>query len=105
MKKTVAIALVLVLTVCLLAGCRSNKPQPSTDPSTQSTAAPTVAPTVRPTTEPSTEPSTQATTGSTQPSDTGSGMDDMLPGSEDTIDPTNGANQSTGPRRRAMPRT
>ena len=100
MKKTIAMALVLVLTVCLLAGCRSSKPEPTAAPSTQ----PSVMPTNRPTTEPATQPSTQATTGSTQPSDTGSGMDELLPGPEDTVDPTSGANNATGPRSRTMPR-
>ena len=39
--------------------------------------------------------------------DTMPGMDDMIPGPEDTIDPSNGANETTnatGPRSRNRPR-
>ena len=100
MKKIIAIALVLVLTVCALAGCRSNQPQTTTVPTT--TAAPTTKPIPAPTTAPTTQPTTAATTMPTTASTdmTGPDMGDMIPGTDDTIDPTNGANQSTEPRSR-----
>ena len=86
MKKFFALFLVLVLTVCLFAGCRANPA-----PTTPSTTAPTTAPTTMPTTAPTTMPSTDMTD---------PGMDDMIPGTEDTIDPTNGANQDAKGRSR-----
>lgn len=97
MKKFYSIALVLVLTVALLAGCRSN-PSGSTSASTSSTPTrPSSAATSAPTTMPTTAPTTQATQPST--SMTGPAMDDLIPGTGDTIDPTNGANQdATGAR-------
>lgn len=92
MKRICMIALVLVLSVCLLTGCFGRKDNNKTTvPST--TVAPTQAPTSRPTTQPTVRPD------GTMP-----GMDDMIPGTDDTIDPTNGANQDTGDARgRAMP--
>ena len=87
MKKICSIALVLVLTVSMLVGCRSTKPAVTTVPTVPSTR-PTTAPTTAPTTMPTTAPTTQPTTEMTEPS-----MDDLIPGTEDTIDPTNGANQ------------
>ena len=93
MKKFCSIALVLVLTVTMLAGCRgttqTNTSAPSTAPTTKPTTAPTSAPTTMPTTAPTTQP--------TQPSTdmTGPDMGDMIPGTDDTIDPSNGANQDT----------
>lgn len=89
MKKFCSIALVLVLTVALLAGCRSN---PAADTSAPTTTAPTTRATTAPTTRPTTAPTTQAT----QPSNdmTGPDMGGMMPGTDDTIDPTNGANQN-----------
>ena len=92
MKKFLSIAFVLVLTVAVLAGCRSNKPAPTTVPTappTRATTAPTTAPTTLPTTAPTTQP-TQPSTDMTGPS-----MGDMIPGTDDTIDPTNGANHDT----------
>lgn len=77
MKKFTVIAFVLVLTLGLFTGCGRNDDNMTTA-------------TTPSTTRPATTPSTQATTGTTMP-----GMDDMLPGSEDTIDPSNGANEST----------
>ena len=62
MKKYTILALALVLTASLFAGCRSRKPSmtptsmPTTVPTTQVTTAPTTAPTTMPTTAPTTEP-------------------------------------------------
>lgn len=81
MKKFGIIALVLVLTLCMLTGCRRNDTNMTTAPST--TTQPTSRPTLPPATNPPTIPST-----TTEP-----GIEDMLPGTEDTVDPTNGANQ------------
>lgn len=94
MKKFYSIALVLVLTVAMLAGCRSTKPVVTTAPTLPSTR-PTTAPTTAPTTMPTTAPTTQPTTEMTDPS-----MEDLIPGTDDTIDPTNGANQDTVTPRR-----
>ena len=95
MKKICSIAFVLVLTVAVLAGCRSNTPA-STSASTEPTRV-TTAPTSAPTTMPTTAPTTQATQPSTDM--IGPSMGDMIPGPDDTIDPTNGANQdATGTR-------
>lgn len=96
MKKFFSIVLVLVLTVATLAGCRSRKPDPTTESTTAPTRA-TTAPTSAPTTMPTTAPTTQPTQPSTDM--TGPDMGDMIPGTGDTIDPTNGANQdATGAR-------
>ena len=98
MKKFFALFLVLVLTVCLFAGCRAN-PAPTTPSTTAPTTRPTTAPTAAPTTAPTTMPTTAPTTmPSTDMTDLG--MDDMIPGTEDTIDPTNGANQDAKGRSR-----
>ena len=97
MNKKFRVALVLVLTLCLLAGCRSKQAEDTTVPSTSApaiTTAPTMAPTTVPTEAPTTTP-TEDTTDMTGPD-----MEDMLPGAEDTIDPSNGANQDTGARSR-----
>lgn len=90
MKKFIVIALVLVLTVCALTGCRSRKQEPTTVPTT-------AAPTTRPTTAPTTAPTTMPTTMPTEPSTdmTGPDMETLIPGGEDTVDPTSGANQDT----------
>lgn len=91
MKKFIALALILVLTVCLMAGCRRNVPQdtsaptetttaPTSRPTTAPTTAPTTRPTTAPTTQPTTAPATQPTTGATE------GLlpdGDMLPGDID----------------------
>lgn len=87
MKKFFSIALVLVLTVALLAGCRSNPTNGTSAPAaTAPTTRATIAPTTRPTTAPTTQPSTDMT---------GPDMGNMIPGTDDTIDPTNGANQDS----------
>jgi len=103
MKKYLILALALVLTLFALTGCRSKQPETTTTaPTTMAptTAAPTTRPTTAPTTAATTQPTTQATTGDTMP-----GIDDMIPGTDDTIDPSNGANQSTdSPRSRMLPR-
>ena len=80
MKKYITIALAFVLAAGILTGCRRADDMTTTLPSTNTTAPAT--------TRPSTAPSTEATT---RPN-----MDDIIPGAEDTIDPSNGANQSTG---------
>ena len=99
MKKILCITLAAVLTVCALTGCRSKAPE-NTTPSTAPATRPTAAPTTRPTTPPTTAPTTAPTTPSTDM--TMPDMGDMVPGSEDTIDPSNGANQDTGARRRNL---
>ena len=97
MKKYLCLILALVLTVFCLTGCRRKKPV-QTQPVT--TVAPTTAaPTTRPTTAPTTAPTTMPTTAPTTAPD----MEDMIPGPEDTIDPSSGANASTGPKSRRMP--
>ena len=81
MKKLIAIALVMVLSLSLLAGCRSNKPAETTVPTTQSTTAPTMRPTTEPTTRPTTAPTTMPTTAATTaPTDMTIPDMDTLPG-------------------------
>lgn len=65
MKRSMHIAVLVALLLCTFAGCRSG----------------------------STNNTTAATTSTTQAATTKPGMDDMLPGPEDTIDPSNGANE------------
>lgn len=93
MKKFIALALIAILSLGLLAGCRSRRVETTTVPTTVP-APVTTAPTTRPTTMPTTEPTTHDTmepgTDDMMPD-----MDDMIPGPEDTIDPTNGANETT----------
>ena len=99
MKKFISMALVLVLTLGVFTGCRRKQPQATTGPTTRPTTAPTTMPTTAPTTAPTTMP--------TVPTDTMPDIGDMIPGPEDTIDPSNGANETTnatGPRSRHMPR-
>ena len=101
MKKILCVSLAAVLTMFALTGCRSKKPENTTAP-TAAPTRPTTAPTTMPTTAPTTAPTTMPTTVPTNP---GTGMpdtEDMLPGAEDTIDPSNGANQETGARRRNL---
>lgn len=104
MKKILCASLAAVLTLFALTGCRSKTPASTTAPSTAPAARPTTAPATQPTAAPTTAPTTMPTTAPTSPStdmtmpDTG----DMLPGAEDTIDPSNGANQETGARRRNL---
>ena len=102
MKKICTFALVAVLTIGLLTGCRSNNPMNTTVPPTAApTTQPTTAPTTRPTTAPTTAPTTEPI------------IDDMIPGTEDTINPTNGeatvdptagANEDSQARNRRMPK-
>ena len=92
MKKICIFTLVAVLALGLMTGCRGNKPMDTTVPTT---VAPTTAPTTMPTTQPTTAPTTAPTT---EPP-----MDDLLPGTEDTIDPSNGANEDQT-RNRRMPK-
>ena len=99
MKKIICITLVAILTLCTFTGCRSRGSDTA-----PGTTTPSQQPSTRPSTAPSTRPSTAPTTAPTTPS-TGTIMpdaEDMLPGSEDTIDPSNGANQETNRRRRHM---
>jgi len=100
MKKYLSVFLVLVLTLGMLTGCRRSKPETTTVPTTavtRPTLPPTTAPTTRPTTAPTTAPTTQPTT-------TGPDMEDLIPGTEDTVDPSSGANQdATGSNTRRIP--
>lgn len=82
MKKYSILALVLVLTLSVLTGCRKADTTVTTTPTT------TVAPTTRPTVPPTTVPPTTMPPMTTEPT-----MMDILPGTEDTVNPTNGANQ------------
>jgi len=91
MKKFYSIALVLVLTVAVLTGCRSNSPADTSSATTSAPTRPSTAATSAPTTMPTTMPTTQATQPSTDM--TGPDMEGLIPGTDDTIDPTNGANQ------------
>ena len=84
MKKISIFALVLVLTVCTLSGCRRTDTTVTTVPTTTA-PMPTSRPTVPPTTNP---PTIMPSITATEPS-----MEDLIPGTEDTINPTNGANQ------------
>ena len=77
MKKTYVLVLAAVLMLSLLTGCRRMNPMDTTVPST---AAPTTAPTTLPTTAPTTAPTTEPF------------PEDILPGTEDTVDPSSGAN-------------
>ena len=83
MKKYIVLPLAFVLTLCTLTGCRRANTPATTVPST--TVMPTTQPTVPPTTMP---PATMPSTTATEPS-----MGDLIPGTEDTVNPTNGANQ------------
>ena len=97
MKKIIVFALVAVLTLGLMAGCRSRGNVATTAPTTLPTTAPTTRPTTAPTTAPTTEPTTEPTEDST---DMMPDMEDMIPGPEDTVDPSSGANNDTEPARR-----
>ena len=82
MKRISIFLLVLVLAMSVLTGCRRTDTNVTTTPST------TTQPTVRPTVPPTTNPPTTMPSITTEPS-----MEDILPGTEDTVNPTNGANQ------------
>ena len=84
MKKISILALALVLSMSVLTGCRRTNNTVTTTPTT-TTTQPTSRPTVPPTTNP---PTTMPSITETDPS-----MVDILPGTEDTVNPTNGANQ------------
>ena len=83
MKKISIFALALVLAMSVMTGCRRADNTTTTVPST------TVAPTTRPTVPPTTTPPTTMPSVTTEPD-----MGDMLPGTEDTVDPTSGANRN-----------
>ena len=102
MKKIISIAFVLVLTVCLLAGCRSKQPETTVPSTTAATEAPTTVPTTQPPTEAPTVAPTEAPTEATTDI-TGPDMGDMMPGAEDTVDPSSGANEDQT-RNRRMPK-
>jgi len=104
MKKIISIALAAVLTLCVFTGGRGNVAEGTTLATTLPAPRPTTAPTTAPTTRPTTAPTTAPTEATTSPSTdmTMPDMEDMVPGPEDTIDPSNGANQDTGARRRNM---
>ena len=80
MKKFSIFVLVLVLVMSVLTGCRRVDDGMSTDPSI------TTVPTSQPTVPPVTNPPASSTPDS--------GMVDILPGTEDTINPSNGANEN-----------
>jgi len=71
MKKFTLIALSFILSIALLAGCRSKAPEetagPTEKPTTPATQAPTSA------TTPATTPATQPTTGATDGTENGRG--------------------------------
>lgn len=104
MKKILCASLAAVLTMIALTGCRSKAPENTTVPTTVPATRPTTVPATQPTTAPTTAPATHPTTTPTAPSGdmTMPDMQDMIPGAEDTIDPSNGANQETGARRRNL---
>ena len=87
MKKFCILAFVVVLAVSVMTGCRFGGSMDTTTTTATTEAPTTIAPTTRPTTAPTTLPTTVATEPSTM---------DILPGTEDTVDPTNGANNTTG---------
>lgn len=84
MKKFTILALVFLLSAGMLTGCGCTSSDMNTTTNTTNT---------RPlpnTTPATTRPSTAPSTNMTMPS-----MDDVIPGPEDTIDSTNGANKNT----------
>ncbi len=82
MKKISIFALALVLAMSVMTGCRRADNTVTTVPTT------TVMPTTKSTVPPTTTPPTTMPSVTTEP-----GMVDILPGTEDTVNPTNGANQ------------
>ena len=82
MKRISIFLLVLVLSMSVLTGCRR------TDTNVTTTPVTTTLPTIRPTVPPTTNPPTTMPSITTEPSTM-----DILPGTEDTVNPTNGANQ------------
>ena len=94
MKRICIFALVVVLTMSVMTGCRSGNSGDTTNTTAAPTTASTAAPTTMPTMPATTAPSTMPTTTMTEPT-----MENILPGTEDTIDPTNGANNTNGRNR------
>ena len=91
MKKYSILALALVLCVTGLTGCRRKmNVADGTIPNTTAATAAATHPTTMPTTEPTTDTTMMPGTDDMLPEG-----EDMIPGPEDTIDPTNGANNST----------
>lgn len=86
MKKYTILALVLVLTACLFAGCRSK----------QNDMTPTSMPTILPTTEMTTAPTSAPTQASTAPSTAATEP-------SETIDHGNGPRDETGSAESSMP--
>ena len=90
MKKALIPALALVLTVCLLTGCRDrNMPMETTRPTT----APTIMPTIRPEQE-----TTRPTAAETEPSETVDHGNGPVDGTDSTDTPagTSGTTEETG---------
>ena len=89
MKRFSILALVLVLTLGLLAGCRSQSNTGTSNTGNTNTPTNTVPQntTVVPVPTPTPESSAPTTI---MPTD---GMDEIIPGPEDMIDPSNGANK------------
>lgn len=90
MKKALFPAMALVLTVCLLTGCR-NRNMP------METTRPTTAPTVMPTTQPERE-TTRPTAAETAPRETVDHGNGPVDGTDDTDTPsgTSGTTEETG---------
>ena len=104
MKKYSIFAIILVLTVSLLAGCRNPNTEPSTLPSTEGLTMPTTMPATEPVTVPTTMPETETGTAGTDTMDpsaqTGDGMMD-----EGTEGESTGTDATTEGRSRGrMPR-
>lgn len=103
MKKIIAIALTLVLTAALLAGCRNRtQPMETVTPTTTPTVAPEPRPTTAPTTE-ATRPSTEAT--ETQETvDRGNGPLDGMQNTDPTGNTNSGDETVEGRSVRPMPK-
>ena len=97
MKKYIAIALTLVLTAALFAGCRRK-----TDPA--GTSTPTVGPTIElPTKEPTQAPTTAPTAPSTMPTAATTPMDTENTDSTDATMMPEGTDMGTNPAGRRIP--
>ncbi len=97
MKKYIAIALTLVLTAALFAGCRSRN-------DTGSTSAPTVMPTVELPTRESTEtPTAGPTEASSMPTVSTTPMDTESTGGSDATMTPDGTDMGTNPAGRRIP--
>ena len=82
MKKMSILALSVVLTATLFAGCRNSRPMETTRPTTAPTTQATTAPTTH-----STQPSTTAT----QPSETADQDNAPMDATNGIVNPSNGA--------------